>query len=55
MRRKSDIRRIFFRVSSVLAVTVVLMGADDKPKQTIDAKGLYVRRAQVLGVESTVK
>jgi hypothetical protein len=40
MRRMSNIRRIFCRVSSVLAVTMVLMGADDKPKQTIDAKGV---------------
>jgi hypothetical protein len=40
MRKMSDIRRVLLSVSGVLAATVFLMGADDKAKQLIDAKGI---------------
>jgi hypothetical protein len=40
MKRSNDIRRVLFRVSAVLFTAVFLMGADDEPKQTVDAKGL---------------
>jgi hypothetical protein len=40
MKRLSDIRRILFSISGALATAVFLMGADDEPKQTIDAKGI---------------
>jgi hypothetical protein len=40
MRRMSDKRLFLFRISGVMAVVVFLMGADDTPKQTIDAKGI---------------
>src|SRR5580692_3410002 len=40
MKRLSDTRRVLFSVAGALATAVFLMGADDEPKQTIDAKGI---------------
>jgi hypothetical protein len=40
MTQMSDKRLFLFRVSGVVAAALFLMGADDTPKQTIDAKGI---------------
>jgi hypothetical protein len=40
MKRFNDTRRVLFGVAGALATAVFLMGADDEPKQTIDAKGI---------------
>ena len=40
MRQLSDIRRVSCACFGVLAAAIFLMGADDEPKQTIDAKGM---------------
>jgi hypothetical protein len=40
MKHLSAARRVLFSFSGALIATVFLMGADDEPKQTIDAKGI---------------